>query len=180
MLPDPYNCTHAQTMAEDPFIKAGAIFQVFIACLTMLPFLFMLKHRPKSFRRISNLASTNLKVVFFAGIIFVLVHSIGIVLFKTFSMVRALMAEDECDFRWSTLQCLCFKIPIYWTVFGFSCLHLALFFDRFLATFCGNFLHKLRPLAWNFDANWNVRTCYHNCLFDLQKRERSNSQSLLQ
>ncbi|KAI6197810.1 hypothetical protein M3Y94_01268700 [Aphelenchoides besseyi] len=61
-------------------------------------------------------------------------HSIFVLLLGGSSLRKSFDHEDECDYRWITSECLTFKVPIYFCIFGFSMTHLAMFIERWIAT----------------------------------------------
>ncbi|KAI6205973.1 hypothetical protein M3Y94_00852800 [Aphelenchoides besseyi] len=135
VLPDPKNCSHAQIVSGDLYINLAIALQMITSIATFIPLAYVTQHSA-SLRRLNSMAHPNLKLVFMSGLFFVILHVLGILVFKTYSIIHTLTSVSACDFQWSTRSCLAFKIPIYWSVFGFSCCHLVLFIERTLATFC--------------------------------------------
>ncbi|KAI6211074.1 hypothetical protein M3Y96_00394600 [Aphelenchoides besseyi] len=135
VLPDPTNCSMARIIATDFYVK----FYVFCNCfLTIVPVgLLVFFVLSQQLRKTFTLVNDNTKILFGGFGTLIVCHSIFVLLLGGSSLKKSFDHEDECEYRWMTSECLIFKVPIYFCIFGFSVTHLAMFIERWIATSFG-------------------------------------------
>ncbi|KAI6219348.1 hypothetical protein M3Y95_01101700 [Aphelenchoides besseyi] len=91
--------------------------------------------RRKFFRKTASLVNRNMKVIGAFGIFFYYTAILFSIALHVYFKILRYTAENACDFVWSPLPCIFFRLPVFIAFVGFSVFHLVLFIERATSTF---------------------------------------------